>query len=134
MEHVRRLSQLRRRLTKAGLFGLLVNHLVDVRYLCGFTGSSAALAVTKRTARLFTDGRYTAQAAQQVQGAQVEIVSGPPAVSALQWLAAQPLSETAGFDPTHTTVVIDNVAERLPLSAWVRRACGIGTKGYRVYD
>lgn len=104
MEYVRRLSQLRRRMTKAGPTGLLVTHLIDIRYLVGFTGSSAALAVTKRTGRLFTDGRYTAQAAQQVKGAQVEIVSGSPAVSAIQWLAAQPASTTAGFDPTHTTV------------------------------
>ena len=91
-------------MTKAGLTGILVTHLIDIRYLVGFTGSSATLAVTRRTARLFTDGRYTAQAAQQVQSAKVEIVSGLPAVSAVQWLAAQPASTTAGFDPTHTTV------------------------------
>ena len=70
----------------------------------GFTGSSAALAVTRRAARLFTDGRYRTQAAAEVQGAQVEIVTGPPAVAAVQWLAAQPGVESAGFDPTHTTV------------------------------
>jgi len=104
MDHVRRLSQLRRRITKSGLTGLLVTHLIDIRYLVGFTGSSAALVITRRGARLFTDGRYTAQAAQQVKGAQVEIVSGPSAVAAAQWLAAQPASTTAGFDPTHTTV------------------------------
>lgn len=91
-------------MTKAGITGLLVTHLPDVRYLSGFTGSSAALAVTRRGARLFTDGRYRAQAAEQVKGAQVEIVSGAPAVSAVQWLAAQPGSESAGFDPAHTTV------------------------------
>ena len=39
-----------------------------------------------------------------MKGAQVEIVSGAPAVSAVQWLAAQPGSESAGFDPAHTTV------------------------------
>ena len=91
-------------MTKSGLTGLLVTHLIDIRYLVGFTGSSAALVITRRGARLFTDGRYTAQAAQQVKGAQVEIVSGPSAVAAAQWLAAQPASTTAGFDPTHTTV------------------------------
>lgn len=91
-------------MTKGGITGLLVTHLPDVRYLSGFTGSSAALAVTRRGARLFTDGRYRAQAAEQVKGAQVEIVSGAPAVSAVQWLAAQPGSESAGFDPAHTTV------------------------------
>jgi SRSO17 transposase len=32
------------------------------------------------------------------------------------------------------TVMINNLARRLPPNAWQRRACGIGTKGYRVYD
>jgi len=104
MDHARRIGMLRRRITKAGLSSLLVTHLSDVRYLSGFTGSSAALAVTRRSARLFTDGRYKTQAAAQVQGAQAEIVSGPPAVAAVQWMAAQPAAELAGFDPTHTTV------------------------------
>jgi Xaa-Pro aminopeptidase len=104
MDHARRFSNLRRRITKAGLTGLLVTHLPDVRYLSGFTGSSAALAVTRRSARLFTDGRYRAQADAEVSGAQVDIVSGAPAVAAVQWLAAQSGAEFAGFDPTHTTV------------------------------
>ncbi|MBS1802937.1 MAG: aminopeptidase P family protein [Acidobacteria bacterium] len=104
MDHARRLGQVRRRIAKAGLTGLLVTHLIDIRYLVGFTGSSAALAVTRRGARLFTDGRYTAQASQQVKGAQVQIVSGLPAIAAIQWLAAQAGSNSAGFDPTHTTV------------------------------
>ena len=104
MDYARRIGLLRRRITKAGLTGLLVAHLPDIRYLSGFTGSSAALAVTRRSARLFTDGRYRAQAAEEVKGAQVEIVTGPPAVAAVQWLAAQPGAELAGFDPLHTTV------------------------------
>jgi Xaa-Pro aminopeptidase len=104
MDHARRLGQLRRSMTKAELTGLLLTKLIDIRYLVGFTGSSAALAITRRTARLFTDGRYTAQAAQQVKSAQVEIVSGLPAIAAVQWLAAQPGSQAAGFDPANTTV------------------------------
>ncbi|MGA2166919.1 MAG: Xaa-Pro peptidase family protein [Terracidiphilus sp.] len=104
VNHIRRIGQLRRRMTKAGLPGLLVTHPPDVRYLCGFTGSSAALAVTRRTVRLFTDGRYAAQAADEVQVAQVEIVSSSPAVAAVEWLAAQHGVEFAGFDPAWTTV------------------------------
>ena len=101
MDHARRIGLLRRRITKAGLSGLLVTHLPDVRYLSGFTGSSAALAVTRRSARLFTDGRYRAQAAAEVKSAQVEIVTGPPAVAAVQWLAAQPGVESpASIPPT----------------------------------
>ena len=104
MDYFRRIGLLRRRLTRAGLPGLLVTHLPDLRYLCGFTGSSAALAVTRRAASLFTDGRYTAQAAEEVAAAKVRIVSGAPAVAAVEWLAAQPGMDSAGFDPAWTTV------------------------------
>ena len=121
MDHFRRIGLLRRRLTKAGLHGLLVTHLPDLRYLSGFTGSSAALAITRRSARLFTDGRYTAQAAEEVQDAQVEIVSSSPAVSAVQWLAAQPGVEFAGFDPARTTVA-DLARWRAALPSRLRRA------------
>lgn len=112
MDHIRRIGALRRKITRAGLSGLLVTHLPDVRYLSGFTGSSAALAVTRRAARLFTDGRYTTQAAEEVQGSRVEIVSGPPSVAAVQWMAAQPGVETAGFDAGWTSVA--------DLSRWKR--------------
>jgi Xaa-Pro aminopeptidase len=104
VDHFRRIGLLRRRMTKAGLPGLLVTHLPDLRYLSGFTGSSAALAITRRAARLFTDGRYTGQAAEEVEAARVQIVSGSPAVAAVEWLAAQPGVECAGFDPAWTSV------------------------------
>jgi Xaa-Pro aminopeptidase len=98
------MGALRRKLTRAGLPGLLVTHLPDLRYLCGFTGSSAALAVSRRAARMFTDGRYKTQAAEEVKAARVEIVTSSPAAAAVQWLAAQPGVEMAGFDPLRTTV------------------------------
>ena len=121
MDHFRRIGLLRRRLTKAGLHGLLVTHLPDLRYLSGFTGSSAALAVTRRSARLFTDGRYKTQAAEEVTVAQVEIVASSPAVAAVQWLAAQSGVEFAGFDPTQTSVA--NLARyRAALPSRLRRS------------
>ncbi len=104
VDHFRRMGALRRKLTRAGFPGLLVTHRPDIRYLCGFTGSSAGLAVTRRAARLFTDGRYTAQAAEEVKAAQVQIASGSPAVAAAQWLAAQPGVAMAGFDAAKTSV------------------------------
>jgi Xaa-Pro aminopeptidase len=104
MDHIRRIGLLRRRMTRAGLPGLVVTHLPDLRYLSGFTGSSAALAVTRRAACLFTDGRYRAQAAEEVAAVQVKIVSSSPAISAIEWLAAQPGIDFAGFDPAQTTV------------------------------
>ena len=121
MDHTRRIGNLRRRLTKAGLHGLLVTHLPDLRYLSGFTGSSAALAVTRRSARLFTDGRYKTQAAAEVSVAEVEIVASSPSIAAAQWLAAQSGVEFSGFDPTKTTVA--NLARyRAALPARLRRS------------
>ena len=93
--------------------GLIVTHLADVRWLCGFTGSNAALGITRRSVRLFTDGRYTTQAADEVvggnSGAKVEIVPSGVAVAALQWLAVQVANSgtdagIVGFDSAHTTV------------------------------
>ena len=120
MDHFRRIGLLRRRLTRAGLHGLLVTHLPDLRYLCGFTGSSAALAITRRAARMFTDGRYMAQAAEEVGVAQVQIVAASPAVSAVEWLAAQPGVEFAGFDPAWTSVA-DLTRLRAALPSRLRR-------------
>jgi len=120
VDHFLRIGNLRRRLTKAGLHGLLVTHLPDLRYLSGFTGSTAALAVTRRSARLFTDGRYSAQAAAEVSVAQVEIATGSPAIAAVQWLAAQPGVDFAGFDPAQTTVA-ELARWRASLPARLRR-------------
>jgi Xaa-Pro aminopeptidase len=102
---------------------LLVTNLPDVRYLSGFTGSNAALAITRHAVRLFTDGRYTTQAAEEVaaarSGAKVEIVPSAASVAAVQWLAAQialPGQETQiGFDAAHTTVAeLDRWRAALP--------------------
>jgi Xaa-Pro aminopeptidase len=104
MDHLGRIRALRRKLIPAGFSGLVITHLPDIRYLCGFTGSSAALAVSRRKAQFFTDGRYTTQAGEEVSAAKVQIVTGPPAVSAVQWLAAQPGVNLVGFDAAKTTV------------------------------
>lgn len=104
MSTPRRIGALRRRLTRTGTSGALITHLPDLRYLSGFTGSNGALAVTRHSVRLFTDGRYTVQASEQVKSATVAIVTGSPAIAALQWMAAQPTVDSITFDPTHTTV------------------------------
>jgi Xaa-Pro aminopeptidase len=114
------MGALRRKMNRAGLPGFLITHLPDIRYLCGFTGSNAALSVTRFKARLFTDGRYKTQAAEEVQAAQVEIASGPAVIAAVQWLAAQPAIHTAGFEPAKTTVA-DLARYKAALPAKLRR-------------
>jgi Xaa-Pro dipeptidase len=54
----------------------LVTRLVNVRYLTGFTGSNAALLVTRDGAVLATDGRYITQSAAQAPDVERVIVPG----------------------------------------------------------
>lgn len=82
---------------------LIVTHLPDVRYLCGFTGSNAALGITATHAALFTDGRYTVQANEQTQSARVVISETSALRDACTWLAKSGVKH-ASFSAEHVTV------------------------------
>jgi Xaa-Pro aminopeptidase len=64
-----RIDRLRLSFSSLNSDALLVTHLPNIRYLCGFTGSSAILLVEHSRATLFTDSRYTLQARQEVHDA-----------------------------------------------------------------
>jgi Xaa-Pro aminopeptidase len=64
-----RLARLRGDLDRAGCDTLLLSHLVNIRYLTGFTGSAALLIVRREGAVLVTDGRYTEQAEAELAAA-----------------------------------------------------------------
>ncbi|GGH10154.1 M24 family metallopeptidase [Silvibacterium dinghuense] len=102
MKEVERLRALRKSAASLEIEAILITHLPDVRYLTGFTGSNAALAVTASKAVLFTDGRYTAQAKEEVKGARVVIAKGSALKEACAWLEES--AAAAGFDPANTTV------------------------------
>ena len=70
-------------LAEARLDVLLVTSGPNVRYLCGFTGSAAALVVTEAGKWFFTDGRYTEQAREEVKGARITISSRKTAMTVL---------------------------------------------------
>ena len=89
MDHAGRLRRLSRELEEKDLEFLLVTHLPNIRYLCGFTGSAAALLVTDRSSVLFTDARYSTQAKEEVSAAQVVIAPKAPAIAAAEWLVAK---------------------------------------------
>lgn len=62
----RRLAALLERMVASHLDALLVTSLPNVRYLTGFSGSSALLLVTGREVHLVTDFRYQMQASAEV--------------------------------------------------------------------
>ena len=98
---------------------MLVTHLPDVRYLCGFTGSNAALVFAGGRAVLFTDGRYTEQAKAEAVGTKVVIAKKPAVVAACEWMAAAGVRR-CGFDASNTTVAgLETMRKAVP--AKVRR-------------
>lgn len=120
MDYAGRLNRLRSALEECNLDWLLVTHLPNVRYLCGFTGSAAALLVGARGAVLFTDGRYRTQAKAEVgatnlKDASIVIAGKSPLVAAAEWLAAQRRSSSkatlrvsAGIEPESITAGMHN--------------------------
>jgi Xaa-Pro aminopeptidase len=72
MEVAERACGLRAGFEEAGCEALVVTHLVNIRYLTGFTGSAALLVVRPDELVLITDGRYRDQATDQMQAAGVE--------------------------------------------------------------
>ena len=60
-------------LAEQQLDGLLITDLVNVRYLCGFTGSNGVLVVLPGRLVLLTDSRYTVAARDEVHDTEVVI-------------------------------------------------------------
>src|SRR5579875_634546 len=110
----------------AGADALVVAHLADVRWLTGFTGSSAAVALGRGGAALFTDGRYTTQAKAEAAGLRVVIGKGSPGAQAAAWLAERG-AKRCGFDAGNTTVAaLEGMRKALP--AGQRRSFFLATQ------
>jgi Xaa-Pro aminopeptidase len=77
MNYLARQKKLAAALRLGGFDALLVTHLPNVFYLCGFTGSAGVLLlqVSERAHKLtfYTDGRYTQQADDEVQSARIVV-------------------------------------------------------------
>jgi Xaa-Pro aminopeptidase len=72
MEVAPRLHRLREGLDAVGVDALVVSNLTNVRYLTGFTGSSAMVLVGVDRTVFVTDGRYRTQSEQELAAAGVE--------------------------------------------------------------
>lgn len=72
------------RISAAG--AILVSRQTDVRWLTGFSGSNGCVLLFADQTLLFTDARYSNQAAEQAPESKVHIVSGPAPDAAAAWL------------------------------------------------
>ena len=73
MDFLARQAKLREHLATTRFDGLLISHLPNIRYLCGFTGSAGLLLVEEAGSVFFTDVRYDIQAHEEVKASKVVI-------------------------------------------------------------
>lgn len=121
-----RLATLRTRLAQEGLDGFVVpltdEHMSEyvggyaqrLAWLTGFQGSAGTAVVLAGEAAIFTDGRYTLQVREQVDGADWTYVQVPQE-SIAGWLAGHaPQGGRIGYDPwLHTREWVERTAAAL---------------------
>jgi Xaa-Pro aminopeptidase len=107
MDYRVRQQRLREHLATTRFDGLLVSHLPNIRYLCGFTGSAGLLLIEETGSVFFTDVRYDTQAHEEVKRAKVVIARKAPLLALGDFLARRPKrgrAKTVGIESEHFTV------------------------------
>src|SRR5579863_5042084 len=105
--HARQKKLRQHLVTATRLQGLLLSHLPNIRYLCGFSGSAGLLLVEEAGCVFFTDVRYDTQAHEEVKNAKV-VISRKSALQAVADFLAKRRSRargwTLGIESEHFTV------------------------------
>jgi Xaa-Pro aminopeptidase len=104
MDYATRQKELAAALPSVGVDALLVTHLPNVRYLCGFSGTAGVLVaagggrITKCV--FYTDGRYAQQAADEVRGVKIVITKKAAFTEACLALSRTRI-KVLGFEADH---------------------------------
>jgi len=99
---VTRADRIAARLAERELHLLLVTHMVNVRYLTGFTGSNGLAIVGPQTRRFLTDFRYVERAKGEVDGFDRE--TAPQELGAALAEGWPPGPLRVGFEDQHVSV------------------------------
>jgi Xaa-Pro aminopeptidase len=108
-----RASRLRLSFPALGVDSVLVSHLPNIQYLCGFSGSAGLLLIDESRSTLFTDSRYTFQARQEVLGARVHIAKQGLLRAVGEQLKSQRGRHAVAYATSHTTVAQKQALEAI---------------------
>jgi Xaa-Pro aminopeptidase len=140
MNFLARQKTLREQLASSGLDALLVSHLPNIRYLCGFTGSAGLLLVEEAGSAFFTDVRYDRQGHEEVKGAKV-VVARKALLNALgervgaRRKKSRSKGWTIGIEAEHFTVAErKRLVDLLPSSVRLRNAPALVERARMVKD
>ncbi len=138
MNFLSRQKKLREQLAPARLDALLVSHLPNIHYLCGFTGSAGLLLVHDAGSVFFTDVRYDTQAHDEVKGAKVVIARKALLTALADWIDGrrkQTKHWTLGIEAEHLTVAErKRLGEALPSGLRLRPAPALVEQARMVKD
>ncbi|MFQ6612765.1 MAG: M24 family metallopeptidase [Fidelibacterota bacterium] len=118
--YLKRQTALKTLLAERGLDGMLITNLTNIRYLSGFTGSSATCIVLPDKQYFISDGRYDQQSKQEVKGFQRIIGSE----SHVEIMSARkqnliPGGVKLGYEGDHLTVTrFNELREQFPKVTW----------------
>ncbi len=107
MDYLARQKRFQKTLDIEGFDGFIVTHPANLRYLCGYTGSNGLLLFLNGRKTFFTDGRYTEQAREEVQGART-VISKSALIKDAAALLGKLRSAAIGFEADLTTVAAAN--------------------------
>src|ERR1017187_2048253 len=107
MNFLARQKKLREHLATTRFDALLISHLPNIRYLCGFTGSAGLLLIEEGGSVFFTDVRYDTQGREEVKGAKVIIARKAVLRALAEWIGARRKRSkgwTIGSESEHMTL------------------------------
>jgi Xaa-Pro aminopeptidase len=147
-KNMNRIEKLKALLEEKSLDAVLITYVPNIRYLSGFSGSSASVLITKSKNFFITDFRYKDQSHNEVHG--FEIIINYAANDELKKIVESEGIKTIGFEASRMTygaydnnknnfpgvnfVPLTDVVEKLTMSktidelAKIQKACDISDK------
>jgi len=138
MDFQARQKKLREHLATTRFDALLISHLPNIQYLCGFTGSAGLLLVEEADSVFFTDVRYDTQAHDEVKGAKVVIARKAVLPALGEFLGRRRKRArgwTIGLEAEHFTIADKNrLAEVRPAGVRLKDAPSVVERARMVKD
>jgi Xaa-Pro aminopeptidase len=96
-----RIEKIRDILKKQNIDAFYITHLPNIRYVSGFSGSSAFVIITPGKNYFITDFRYQSQSAEEVKG--FEIIISNISADAVKKIIAEEGLHSVAFESSHLT-------------------------------
>ncbi len=114
-----RIDKVRQRLNRDGIDAAIFYNTINVRFLCGYSGSNGLLYIDREKAIFFTDFRYKTQAPIEVKNAEIVVPENGKLIEALSKRPEIKAISTIGFEKSMAWGTLDELKKIFPDSfAW----------------